>query len=154
MPISEYLAGLREKVGTRLLLVPSVAAIVRNEDGEVLLMKSSDSRQWSLPGGAVDPGETPREAIVREVAEETGLVVQPVTVAAVLGGKEFRHTYPNGDLVEYAIVLFECRIDGGTLEAIDGEAEELQWFLPADMPQLGFPYPPHLFSAPDSTPWF
>ena len=50
-------------------------ALVRNERGEVLLVRRADDGRWAMPGGWIDPGETPEQAVVREVAEETGLQV-------------------------------------------------------------------------------
>lgn len=67
MPISEYLRGLREKVGRDLLLVPSVTGLVFDGEGRVLLIRHSNGGVWLAPGGAVDPGEAPQDAIVREM---------------------------------------------------------------------------------------
>lgn len=53
----------------------SVAAVVFNENMEILLVKRRDVPIWVLPGGGVDPEEKPEQAVVREVFEETGLVV-------------------------------------------------------------------------------
>lgn len=47
-----------------------------------------------MPAGAIEPGETPREAIVREVFEETGLSIAVQEIVDVFGGKHFRYTYP------------------------------------------------------------
>jgi 8-oxo-dGTP pyrophosphatase MutT (NUDIX family) len=85
MAISEFYRALREQVGTRLLLMPAVAAIVRDRDGRILVQQQHDD-SWSLPAGAVEPGESPGEAIVREVLEETGHAVEPVRIIAVVGG--------------------------------------------------------------------
>ena len=54
MPISQYLKDLRDKVGKGILQIPSAAAIIRDENGRILLVKSADV--WSLPAGAIDPG--------------------------------------------------------------------------------------------------
>jgi ADP-ribose pyrophosphatase YjhB (NUDIX family) len=67
MPISSYLKKLREKVGRDILQVPRVAAIMRDENDWILFVKSAESETWSLPAGAIDLGETPSQAIVREV---------------------------------------------------------------------------------------
>jgi mutator protein MutT len=149
MPISEYLGALREKIGSSLVLMPGVAAVIRDEQGNVLLGRRSDNGKWGLPAGAIDPGETPAEAIVREVYEETGLHVIPVRILGVFGGKDFRMKYPNGDQVEYTVVLFECRVVGGELCLLDGESLELDYVDPDDIPDLGQPYPRELF-RPDN----
>ncbi|HEX2188361.1 MAG TPA: NUDIX domain-containing protein [Longimicrobiaceae bacterium] len=145
MPISPHVRALRAAVGTRLLLLPGVAAVVRDAHGAVLVHRRSDDGRWSLPAGAVEPGESPAQAVVREVREETGLVTVPERVLGVFGGEGFRHTYPNGDEVEYTVVVFACRVVGGELAALDGEALELRWFPPEAMPPLGLRYPPELF---------
>ncbi|MGD6993213.1 NUDIX domain-containing protein [Sutcliffiella horikoshii] len=145
MPISDYYRKLREKVGTDLLLLPSVAAIIRNENSEILFQYPRNSDVWSLPAGAIEPGESPAEAVVREVWEETGLEVEPTNVIGVFGGLEFRHTYANGDQVEYQVTVYECKIVNGTLEAVDGESEILKYFIEDNIPKLVLPYPEWIF---------
>jgi len=147
MPISDYYRKLREKVGTDLLLIPSVAAVIRNEKSEILFQYPRNSEYWSLPAGAIEPGESPDEAVVREVWEETGLAVEPTHVIGVFGGKDFRHTYANGDQVEYQITVYECKIVRGTLDAVDGESERLQYFKGENIPKLALHYPDWVFKA-------
>ena len=147
MPISAYLRGLRRKVGTDLVLIPGVAAIVRDAEGRILFQRRSDDNQWSLPAGSLDPGEEPARGIVREVWEETGLRVRPVRILGVVGGAAFRHTYPNGDQIEPTTTVFECRVEGGVLECRDGESQELRYFPPDQLPPLVMPYPPELLSG-------
>ncbi|MCC2668098.1 MAG: hydrolase [Armatimonadetes bacterium] len=149
MPISDYLRSLRRLVGDRLLLLPGVAAVIRDETGAILLMHRADDGCWGLPAGGMEPGETPAETIVREVFEETGLNVVPERVLGVFGGRQFRHTYPNGDEVEYTTVVFGCRIVGGSLAPQDGEALDLRYFPPDAMPPLVAPYPEALFREAD-----
>lgn len=152
MPISDYFRELRAKVGTALLLSPGVAAIIRDDEGRVLLQRRSDDGRWGLPAGATDPGEAPAQTLVREVWEETGLKVAPIRILGVFGGSDgFRFTYPNGDTVEYTVVLFECRVVGGTLEPRDGESLELRYFHPEEMPPLLAPYPATLFTQRPAT---
>ena len=134
MSISDYLRGLRAKVGRDLLLVPGVTALVFNESGEVVLHRSSDDGRWYTIGGAVDPGEEPAEAAVREVREETGLVVRPERVVGVYTDPLV--VYPNGDRVIYVSTCFVCRVTGGALAAGDDESLELRYFSPRDLPDL------------------
>lgn len=149
MPISPYIKALRDAVGTRLLLLPGVSAVIRNEHGAILVQRREDDGGWSLPAGAIDPGESPAEAIIREVEEETGLEVVPERIVGVFGGARFRHTYPNGDESEYTVIVFDCRVVGGELEARDGESLELRYFPVEEMPQLEAPYPPEMFLDPE-----
>ena len=69
MAISEHYAQIRRKLGASLILVPGVAAIIRDETGRVLFQKKQDGT-WSLPPGSIEPGENPAQAVVREVQEE------------------------------------------------------------------------------------
>ncbi len=148
MPISEYLEGLRKKIGHDRLLNPGVAALIRDAEGRILLERRSDDGTWSLPAGAVDPGETPAEALVREVYEETGLKVVPEGLAGVFSGPGFLHLYPNGDLVDVFSVVFLCCVVGGVLEARDGESAELRYVAPSDLPDSGLlhRYPASLYT--------
>ncbi len=148
MAISAYLQGLRSHVGHGLLLVPGVAAVICDRQGSVLLQRRSDDGRWSLPAGAIDPGEAPAQAVIREVWEETGLAVRPEAVLGVFGGADCRVRYPNGDQVEYTVVLFGCGVVGGELVPRDDETTELRYFPPAEMPSLGLPYPRRLLG-----PW-
>ncbi|MEI9949817.1 MAG: NUDIX domain-containing protein [Pseudomonadota bacterium] len=152
MAISPYLKNLRAQIGTQLVLMPSVAAIVRNEAGQILFMVRADNGLWDLPAGAVDPGETPAQAVVREVHEETGLIVEPTAVLGVFGGEPFRLRYSNGDVVEYTVTVFECRVVGGELGSLDGEASELHFISPAERPTLQATFPDALFDPPGSGP--
>jgi len=86
MAISTYYKQIREKVGSDLIFMPSVAAIIKNEQGEILFQYPG-GEFWSLPAGAIEPGETPEEAVVREVWEETGLRVQVKEIKGFLEGK-------------------------------------------------------------------
>ncbi|WP_413303572.1 NUDIX domain-containing protein [Bacillus sp. 1P10SD] len=146
MGMSEYYQKLREKVGNELIFMPSVAGIVRNKAGGVLLQNKGNGEKWSLPAGAIELGEAPAEAVVREVWEETGLFVVPQKLLGVFGGKDFRYQYPNGHQVEYNIFMFECEIQRGELNPIDTETAELRYFQPEHMPELALPYPKHLFT--------
>ena len=120
MPISDYLRDLRTLVGTKLVLMPSVAAVIFDDAGRVLLARHSTGDVWSTPGGAIDPDETPQDATVREVWEELRLDVEPLRCLGTFGGPEFRITYSNGDEVAYVITAFECRIVGGEIRP-DGD---------------------------------
>jgi 8-oxo-dGTP pyrophosphatase MutT (NUDIX family) len=157
MPISDYMRGLRAKLGTELVLCPGVAAVIRDEQGRILLQHRAEDHTWGLPAGAIDPGEAPAQALIREVWEETGLKVVPERILGVFGGANgFRFTYANGDVSEYTVTVFECRVVGGTLECRDGESLDLRYYAPDDMPPIRAPYPREFFTAAglDRAPYF
>ena len=146
MSISGYVEALRKKVGHDLLLVPGVAAIIRDQHGRILLQKTKDG-QWNLPAGAIDPGEKAAQAIVREVFEETGLIVRPVVLIGVLGpGEEYRITYDNGDVVESTTLIFGCERVGGELKPQDDETAKLEFVDSRSIPKLPIPIPSHFFT--------
>lgn len=145
MPISDYYRDLRSKIGQQLIFSPSVAAIIRNAKAEILLQRPGQGDYWSLPAGSIELGETPAEAMVREVWEETGLHVTPERLLGVFGGKDFRFTYPDGNRVEYNIFVFGCTVVGGSLFPRDGESLELTYFPRTSLPRLALPYPDKLF---------
>jgi 8-oxo-dGTP diphosphatase len=128
MPISVYLQKLRDKVGDDLVMMPAACGVVLNDWNELLLQKPKHTACWFLPGGAVDPGEQPADAAVREIREETSVRATPVRLAGVYHEAPVR--YANGDAVQYLVTVFLCRHDGGTARVNDDE-------LPADL------YPPH-----------
>jgi 8-oxo-dGTP pyrophosphatase MutT (NUDIX family) len=152
MGISPYLKQLRSHIGNALVLMPSVAALIRNDAGEILFQRRAEDGLWSLPGGGIDPGESPAVAIVREVREETGLHVEPLSVAGVFGGPAYRVVHSNGDVVEYTLIVYESRRLGGELGALDDETAALVYIAAARRPTLNVPYPSELFDLPGTHP--
>ncbi|HDM8193047.1 TPA: NUDIX domain-containing protein [Vibrio harveyi] len=140
MSASHYVKELRSKIGNQVLMIPSVAAVILNESNQLLLQKKSDG-SWSLPAGMIEPGESPSQAVIREVREETGLAVEVERVLGVFGGEGFGFAYPNGDQVEYTVIMFKCQQTGQFAEDLDEETIELAWFSRSDMPTLALPYP-------------
>jgi 8-oxo-dGTP pyrophosphatase MutT (NUDIX family) len=136
MPISDYLRDVRAKVGTSLLVVPSVTGLVLDDDGRVLLVRVTNGGVWVAPGGAVDPDEAPQDAVVREVWEESGVHVEPTRLCGVFGGPEFRVTYANGDESAYVMAVYECRPIGGTPHPDGEETTDARWFAPAELASI------------------
>jgi len=134
--MSEYARRLRAKVGTDLLFWPVVACLVRDGD-RVLLVQHTEGR-WTLPGGAMEPGETPAEAARRETLEEASVDVELTRIAGVFGGDpDFHMTYPNGDEVAWVTTLFEATIVGGTPAPGDDETVDTRWATFDEAVELG-----------------
>ena len=121
MSMSPHVWHLRAAVGSALLVLPSVTGIIFDDRDRILLVCQAESGLWSAPGGAVDPDETPADAVVREVWEETGLYTAPVHILGVYGGPSCLVTYPNGDRTAYVMTVFECAVRGGALRAVSDE---------------------------------
>lgn len=113
---------------------PGVAAVVLN-DAEVLLLKRADKEQWALPTGTVERCEPVREAIVREIKEETGLQIAVERLTGVYSHPEQQvFSYPSGKAVHFVTNCFLCSVEEGTLEADEDEALEVGFFDVDDLP--------------------
>jgi 8-oxo-dGTP pyrophosphatase MutT (NUDIX family) len=134
MPIPVFLAELRELVGTRPLWLMSAHAAVTNAAGDLLLCRRADDDQWSIPGGIIEPGEQPADAVVRECREEAGVIVEPTSLALVDVSPTF--TYPSGDHAQYLDLIFRCSHVSGQAHIADGESTAVQWFSPHHLPVL------------------
>jgi 8-oxo-dGTP diphosphatase len=133
MPMSPYVSKLRQLVGNDLLLLPSVSAVVFNDAGEVLLGQRSDSGQWSLIAGGIDPGEQPAAAMIREIYEEAGV---HAVVERLIGAAMHPVVYPNGDRCEYVNLWFRCRAVGGEARVNDDESLAVGWFAVDALPEV------------------
>lgn len=116
-------------------LLPVVAAALLDGEGRVLLQRRPPGKQmadlWEFPGGKIDPGERPEAALVRELAEELGIVVNQENCVALtfasapLGGRHL------------LLLLYVIRDWQGDPQAL--EATELAWVTPAAMRDLPMP---------------
>lgn len=135
MGISWHLARLRAVIGHELLLLPSVSVIVVDDHERLLLVRHAGQRDgWAVPGGAVDVGESPAEAAVREIREETGVHIGGLRLLDVLGGAEYEVTYANGDRVAYVTAVYQAGITGGRAVPDQEEISELGWFTVPQLP--------------------
>jgi 8-oxo-dGTP pyrophosphatase MutT (NUDIX family) len=136
MGISDYLSGIRERVGHDLVLVPSVTVLVWDDVGRLLLMREAQTGQWQTIGGTVDPDESPWDAARREAREEAGVVVFLERLRAAVGGPGYRVHYPNGDLCSYVPTVFDAVVESGAPTPDDDEVHELRWFHPSEIAAL------------------
>ena len=118
--------------------IVAVGAIVLDRDvlsgrDRVLLVRRRNpplAGDWSLPGGMLELGETLEQGVRRELREETGLLVEPVRIAAVLD----RIHHDQAGAVEYHYVLIDyvCRVAGGTL-CCASDALKARWSTLAEL---------------------
>jgi 8-oxo-dGTP pyrophosphatase MutT (NUDIX family) len=113
-----------------LLLLPSVAVIPKDAAGRLLLVRHSHPAIWGLVGGAIEVGEQPEAAAVRETLEETGASIQLGALLGAFGGPEYVVEYPNGDQVAYVVIAYDARVISGDLQPDGEEVTEVGWFAP------------------------
>lgn len=111
------------------------------QDSRILLVRISDetpaSGSWTLPGGGLRFGELPEEAVVRELAEETGLDGK---IAQLIGTHS--HVYPHsvagaGRPLHHLGILYRMEITGGDLrDETDNTTDRAQWFTFAEAKEL------------------
>jgi len=108
----------------------AVGAAVGNDKGELLLIQRADSGIWLYPTGWCDVGYSAAEVVVKEVEEETGIIVEPVRLIAVLDGLRLGFTR-----VPLYSLLFYCRAVGGELAPHPLETRDVGWFTRETLPQ-------------------
>ncbi len=97
----------------------SVAAVVVDNQGRVLVTRRADNDHWEPPGGVLELDETIEQGVVREVLEETGLVVEPDALTGVY------KNLPRGIVA----LVFRCRLVDGALQK-SAEVRECRWLRP------------------------
>jgi ADP-ribose pyrophosphatase YjhB (NUDIX family) len=129
----ELVAGWMDSVGEGVAgyVTPKVAvgAIVGNDQGELLLIQRGDSGVWLYPTGWADVGYSAAEVVVKEVAEETGIDVEPTRLVALFDGLRLGAR----GLPFYSLV-FHCRAIGGSLRPHPLETRAVGWFSEDAMP--------------------
>jgi mutator protein MutT len=103
-----------------------VGAVIVHQGRAVIVQRGSEplKGQWSIPGGALELGETLRQCAVREALEETGLQVE---AGEVLGVFDAVYREPDGRIqYHYVLIDFACRLIGGDLRA-GGDATQARW---------------------------
>jgi 8-oxo-dGTP pyrophosphatase MutT (NUDIX family) len=111
-------------------IVPAVAAVVENSNGELLMIERTDNSLWALPGGAQDLGESVIDAVRREVKEETGIDVEVTGLSGIYSDPRHVIAYDNGEVRQEFSLCFRARPIGGSLRA-SSETRRVRW-VPAD----------------------
>lgn len=123
-------------VGQNVKLVLVAACALIDADGRVLIAQRPEGRSmaglWEFPGGKVEHGERPEEALIRELREELGIAVKEACLAPLTFAS---HTYEDFQLL---MPLYVCRRWEGIVTPLEGQ--QLAWKQPAKLKD--YPMPP------------
>lgn len=117
-------------------LVPSVTACVRDSFGQLLLIHKIDNGLWALPGGAMELGESIRDAVVREVEEETGVRVEVTGLVGIYTDPGHVMTYDDGEVRQEFSVCFHARPKSGEPREDGTETKAARWVDPTQLSEL------------------
>lgn len=135
MATPEFVLALREKVGSDLLWMTGVTAVILTPDRtQVLLVRRADDGRWTPVTGIIDPGEEPARAGVREAREEADVRVRPLRLIDVRTLPPI--TYPNGDRAQYIDICFLMEYVSGTPYPADGENTAARFFPVDELPEM------------------
>ena len=121
-------------------VLPAAFAAVRNVAGEVLLVRRIDDGYWELPGGRLEVGETAAQAVIREVAEESGVAIALVGLSGVYSDPTHVLLDPDGTVHQQLALCFHAvpaLADAPEAPCPDGiETKEAAWCAPAALATL------------------
>lgn len=113
-------------------VVPSVVAIVTDDEGRVLLIHKTDNNLWALPGGGHEIGESIADTVVREVKEETGYDVAIERVTGLYTNPRHVMAYDDGEVRQQFSIAFRARLLGGE-SATSSESKAVEWVAAGDL---------------------
>jgi 8-oxo-dGTP diphosphatase len=107
--------------------IVGVGAVVINGTEVLLVRRGSEplKGEWSLPGGALEIGETLQQGVVREVFEETGMTVTPAGVIEILD-RIIKDEESGRVRYHYVLIDFVCRVISGS-PRVGSDADEVRW---------------------------
>ncbi len=107
-------------------VVPSVVAIVQDDQGRVLMIHKTDNNKWALPGGGHEIGESIADTVVREVKEETGYDVEVETITGTYTDPSHVMAYDDGEVRQQFSIAFRARLVGGEART-SSESDRVEW---------------------------
>ncbi|GAB4583001.1 NUDIX hydrolase [Nocardia sp. IFM 10818] len=113
----------------------AVSAVVRDAQGRILLIHRTDNSKYAIPGGGLEIGETPTQAVVREVKEETGIDVVVTGLVGVFSNPGHVIAYDDGEVRQEFSICFRADPTGGELRT-SAESTAVEWVAAGDLAAL------------------
>lgn len=117
-------------------LAPTSFAVVRNAQRRVLLVQRIDTRNWELPGGKVNFGESALDAVVREVNEEAGILITVTGLAGIYTDPGHVMVYSSGEVRQQFAVCFHATPLRGDPRPEHEETINAEWVEPESLDEL------------------
>ena len=115
---------------------PSAGAFVRDDPGRILLIRRDDNGNWSMPGGAMDPGESLTACAVRETLEETGISIEVTGLVGIWTDPRHRIEYTSdGEVRQEFTIIYAGRYLAGE-PTPSAESTHVEWVSPEIVPTL------------------
>jgi 8-oxo-dGTP pyrophosphatase MutT (NUDIX family) len=113
----------------------AVSAFVQDAEGRILMIHRTDNDKYSIPGGGMEVGETVADAVVREVTEETGILVRPTALLGVFSNPRHVVAYDDGEVRQEFSICFKAEPIGGSPRT-SLESKAVRWVAPDELPTL------------------
>ena len=128
----DQISYMRSRIGHVPYIGVGSVGILSDAQLRLLVGRRTDNGEWSFPGGYSNLGENAAFTVMREVKEETGLLVEPTRLMGIISPRT-AWVYPNGDATQAVVSVFRCRCLGGTLQADLVETSQLAWLTPQEV---------------------
>lgn len=130
-----YIEEIRSKLGNDPIILNSAGVIILDAESRVLLQYRNDTKNWGLPGGYMELGETFEETARRELKEEMGVEPNNLAFFDIFSGNDLYHEYPNGDQVYSVAAVFIAYGLQGKIKLDHKEISKVAYFSLNELPQ-------------------
>ena len=130
----DYHRYIRKLAGKSPIILTAAGAVVTNAENQLLLFKRSATGVWDLLGGHMDVGESLEQTAIRETFEETGIVLNSLSLIKLVSGKDAVICDANGTETYYVTAIYGCTDFSGELRG-SFEGEEVDFFDLDELPQ-------------------
>ncbi|MCU0328855.1 MAG: NUDIX domain-containing protein [Chitinophagales bacterium] len=123
--MNDYIKNIREVIGTKKIIHPAARIIIESKEGQFLFIKRKDNGKLGVIAGAFENNETIEQCIIREVFEESGLVINYLEVIGISTDPNLETVkYPNQDEIQYFVIEFYTNDWTGELKVDQNEVME------------------------------